>query len=176
MTSCPVCGWEPDPSVPNPENSVIAHMSSSKGEHEGIGFQKAKQMVWADEEINGTDNDISGDSGSDTVPDDANGKSDGEASGSELGDVGSDSSVAGSSGLGLSGENPFSSSEESVEESEEAMDADDPDSGGSDSHDIAESGAGAVVMALAAVAGAIALLGGRSGSSASQSNDGPELV
>jgi len=43
--SCPVCGWEPDVDADSPRDSVIAHMSSSKGEHEGIGFQKAGAML-----------------------------------------------------------------------------------------------------------------------------------
>jgi hypothetical protein len=54
MISCPVCGWEPEEGVESPRDSVIAHMSSSKGEHEGIGYQKADAMIDADEAVNGT--------------------------------------------------------------------------------------------------------------------------
>lgn len=50
---CPVCEWTPDSDVDDPENSVIAHMSSSIGEHRGIGYQKARTMLNVNE--NGTD-------------------------------------------------------------------------------------------------------------------------
>jgi len=47
--SCPVCeqSFAKD-SEAEAKNAVIGHMAASKGEHEGIGYQKAEQLVTID--------------------------------------------------------------------------------------------------------------------------------
>jgi len=53
---CPVCGvTETKRKEPFTEpGSVVAHMSSSGGEHKGIGYQRAKQMLEAHDAVNGS--------------------------------------------------------------------------------------------------------------------------
>jgi hypothetical protein len=61
---CPVCGATEKSTGAkfDSKSAVVAHMSSSKGEHTGIGYQKAKAMLNADEEVNGEpDEDAPGD-------------------------------------------------------------------------------------------------------------------
>jgi len=90
---CPVCDWKPDDDADNPRNSVVAHMSSSKGEHEGIGYQKAEQMLDVDATMSG-DN-------SDTMDNTAS--IDADADSDDLDDAAADADDASDTGLGLSG-------------------------------------------------------------------------
>jgi len=94
--TCSLCGYEPPADADNPTNSVIAHISSSKGEHEGIGYQQARSMVDGDpvEQADGVDD-------SDDITDEP-----ADADGGEEGDADSDG------GLGLSGDDPFESAPE----------------------------------------------------------------
>lgn len=55
VISCPICDYEPEPDVDDPRNSVIGHMSSSKGEHEGIGFERAGAMLDANDAVESED-------------------------------------------------------------------------------------------------------------------------
>lgn len=166
---CPVCGWTPDdPGEKTDEelrNSVIAHMSSNKGEHEGIGFQKAKQMVWADEQVNGT---------ADSGPDNGSGVDVGdEPDDLEVDDTDNAAETADpDSGLGLSGSNPFDSpdSPDHDPDPDPAEESTDPDP------DSTESGTGIALVGAVAAIGLAAIGAIRGRAANSQQTDGPNVV
>ncbi|WP_436909952.1 hypothetical protein [Halosimplex marinum] len=160
--TCSLCGYAPPADADNPVNSVIAHISSSKGEHEGIGYQQARSMV-------------------DGEPDEPVDDPAGITDDSTDADAGDDGDTGGDGGLGLSGNDPFQGAPDTDDSADPdpgsmddgSMDADDspsPDSDGSISAGIG------VIGALAAVAVAVLSLRQQNRQTDDQQNDGPDLV
>lgn len=73
MVECPLCEAEPPADHPNPEGWVIAHATSKTDEdHKGVGGQKMKEMLSAQETVNGPTEEPEGESEpteTDTEPD-----------------------------------------------------------------------------------------------------------